>query len=193
MQNIMQDAYFFGYGSLVNRKTHAFQDAQPAIIRGWRREWRRSHAYGRTFLSVVRDPDARIGGLIARVPKGDWETLDKREAGYSRHDIAPTDIMTQHVARPQIYAIAPEAPALPCERFPIRLSYLDVVIAGFLQEFGPEGVTDFFKSTTGWGIVADDRARPLYARALPVGQEIEALVDEHLAAHAVARCERMES
>lgn len=189
----MQDAYFFGYGSLVNRKTHDYRDAQPAIIRGWRREWRRSHVYGRTFLSVVRDPDARISGLIARVPKGDWDMLDKREAGYSRHDVAPTEIVTQHVARPQIYAIAPEASGLPCARFPIRLSYLDVVIAGFLQEFGPEGVSDFFRSTTGWCVVADDRARPLYARALSVGQEIEALVDEHLAALDVPRCEKMEA
>lgn len=189
----MQDAYFFGYGSLVNRQTHDYSDAKPATIKGWRREWRRSHAYGRTFLSAVRDPDGRIGGLIARVPKGDWAALDKREAGYSRHDVASTEILTPHVARPQIYAIAPEASVMPCENYPIRLSYLDVVIAGFLQEFGPDGVADFFVSTTGWSVVANDRKRPLYARAVPVGREVEALVDAYLAAHNVPRCERMET
>ena len=81
----MNDAFFFGYGSLVNRHTHDYPDAQPVTIRGWRREWRMARSLSRTFLSVVPDADAQIDGLVARVPGNDWAALDLRETGYGRH------------------------------------------------------------------------------------------------------------
>ncbi|MDX5384038.1 MAG: gamma-glutamylcyclotransferase, partial [Rhodobacterales bacterium] len=36
----MKDAFFFGYGSLVNRATHDYGQARAATLPGWRRAWR---------------------------------------------------------------------------------------------------------------------------------------------------------
>ena len=51
----------------------------------------------------------------------------------------------------QIYAIAPQnaQPANPDA--PIKLSYLDVVVEGFAQEFGLDGVARFFDTHNGLG------------------------------------------
>ncbi len=177
----MEDSFFFGYGSLVNRETHDYRDAQATTILGWRREWRVSRQFGRTFLSAVRDRDAVIDGLVARVPRGDWAALDAREAGYARHLLAESDFAAPAPAPAQIYAIAPEVSALPDHSSPIKLSYLDVVAAGFLAEFGEPGVARFFETTTGWAATLDDRAQPLYARARPVSGHVREMVDAHLA------------
>lgn len=176
----MHDPFFFGYGSLVNRETHDYPDARPALITGWRREWRRSHEFGRTFLSAVRDDSAQIDGLIARVPRGDWAALDKREAGYARH--RETAISNDHPIAAQIYALDLQVSDLPCTAHPIKLSYLDVVAAGFLREFSEQGVTRFFETTTGWSAALDDRASPLYARARPVPARVRQMVDYYLGA-----------
>ena len=39
----------------------------------------------------------------------------------------------------------------PQPKTPILLSYLDVVVQGYLAEFGEAGVARFFASTDGWG------------------------------------------
>lgn len=181
------DAFFFGYGSLVNRATHDYRDAQPATIRGWRREWCRSRAFDRTFLSVVPDPQAQIDGLIARVPGGDWAALDLRETGYARHELHPDQIVAAPPVAAQIYAVAAQdaAPASPAH--PIYLSYLDVVVAGFLTEFGPEGVARFFATTTRWTAALDDRSTPRYPRAQQVGKVVQGLVDGFMDMKGLAR------
>ena len=181
------DEFFFGYGSLVNRQTHDYPDAMPATIRGWRREWRRSLAFGRTFLSAVPDPDATIDGMVARVPGADWAALDAREAGYDRHPVPPEHLTTEGPVLAQIYAIAPHASLPACPAHPIRLSYLDVVVAGFLTEYGAAGVARFFQSTTGWIAAQDDRAAPQYARARPVSPDVQTLVEDWLSRISVAR------
>ncbi|WP_227426477.1 gamma-glutamylcyclotransferase family protein [Roseibaca sp. Y0-43] len=141
----MTDAFFFGYGSLVNRLTHDYPDAQPVTIRGWRREWRMAHRLRRTFLSVVPDASVQIDGLVARVPGQDWAALDVRETGYARHPLG-AEAFARGPARPaQIYAIDPAQSELPSHAAPIKLSYLDVVAEGFAQEFGQDGVARFLR------------------------------------------------
>ena len=85
----MSDPFFFGYGSLVNLATHAFTDAHPASIRGWRRAWRYTPLREVAFLTAVPDPEAEIEGMIAHVPGGDWAALDEREFAYDRHPVTP--------------------------------------------------------------------------------------------------------
>ncbi len=183
----MTDSFFFGYGSLVNRLTHDYPDADAVTIRGWRREWRMAHDLGRTFLSVVPDPDAQIDGIVARVPRNDWAALDLRETGYQRH-LLGADAFAHGSIRPaQIYAIAQTQSDPPSHAAPIKLSYLDVVIEGFAQEFGPDGVARFFQTTSGWGPVLDDRSAPKYQRARPVAPTLRRLVDEYLDGLAVPR------
>ena len=66
---------------------------------------------------------------------------------------------------------------------PILLSYLDVVIQGYLRHFGPDGVARFVATTEGWNApVLNDRAAPLYPRAQRLTAAETGLVDTILQA-----------
>jgi len=182
-QTFMQDAYFFGYGSLVNRATHGFEGAQAAQLAGWRRVWRHTELRPVAFLTVIPDADAEIEGLIAPVPGADWAALDRREAAYLR---APAADQVRHGLShaPQIavYTIPEGRHGAPDAARPVLLSYLDVVVQGYLREFGEAGVARFFESTRGWeGPVLDDRAAPRYPRHQPLDSHERALTDHFLA------------
>jgi hypothetical protein len=173
--------YFFGYGSLVNRNTHVYHDAHPAELKGWRRAWVRSAAFDRVFLSVEPDPDTTISGLIAAVPDADWSALDARETGYAR--LTSGNAVTHQLSpAPQIahYAVPAHEQGATSQNA-IILSYLDVVVQGFLREFGTDGVSHFFDTTDGWDtLILNDRAAPQYPRHQTLTAAETALVDEHL-------------
>ena len=64
------------------------------------------------------------------------------------------------------------------------LSYIDVVVQGYLREFGEAGVARFFDTTDGWNApIADDRADPVYGRHQRLNSNERGLVHDHL--HAV--------
>ena len=178
----MHRHYFFGYGSLVNTRTHAYPDPRRARLSGWRRVWRGTPLAAHAFLSV-EPASTDIDGVVAAVPGADWAALDAREHGYDRqglvagiaHDL-PQD------AAVQVYAV-PDRHHLPQDRHPILLSYLDVVVQGFLHQFGEDGAARFFGTTAGWARpVVDDRAAPMYPRHQTLTGSERRLVDTHLAA-----------
>lgn len=178
----MEHLYFFGYGSLVNRATHAHTPAHKATLSGWRRSWRAVPERKLCYLTAVRDPDASIDGLVAAVPDQDWAALDLREAAYDRHDASHAIAHDSAASQIVVYAIDPDRHSDPGPENPILLSYLDVVVAGYLAEFGPSGPAHFFESTTGWQApILDDRAAPIYSRAQPLTDEIRTLTDAGLA------------
>ncbi|KIC50105.1 gamma-glutamylcyclotransferase family protein [Tateyamaria sp. ANG-S1] len=173
--------WFFGYGSLVNRATHDYPQAQRATLNGWRRAWVRTERRDVVFLSVHEAPGHSIDGLIASVPQADWAALDLRETGYNRidatraitHDANATDIA--------VYQVPPEAQQ-PDGNHHILLSYLDVVVQGFLREFGQAGAEHFFATTDGWDTaIHDDRGAPLYPRAQRLTAQEQALTNRLLA------------
>ena len=173
--------YFFGYGSLVNRNTHSYPDARPAQLDGWRRQWVRTEGRDIVYLSVVQNPATRIDGLIAAVPGADWAALDKREYSYERHasggavvhDLAPAPDIAH-------YAI-PADIAVDHGDHVILLSYLDVVVQGFLREFGTEGAARFFDTTDGWDTpILNDRAAPIYPRHQTLTEAETTVVDQHM-------------
>lgn len=175
-------AYFFGYGSLVNRDTHSFKDAHPAQLKGWRRRWRPTTMREVAFLSAVEDADTAIDGLIAPVPDANWHALDIREGAYDR---IPAEHMIAHPLphAPQIavYSV-PEDHAETAGGHHLLLSYIDVVVQGYLREYGPAGARHFFETTDGWEApVLNDRADPHYPRACRLSQEETAVVDAALA------------
>ncbi len=175
----MTDPLFFGYGSLVNRRTHDYPDATPARIEGWQRAWRRSPLRAVCFLTVVPAPGAYVEGLAARVPGGDWAALDRRERAYERRTAQDTGPLGPREIT--VYAIAEGRHFDPTDDNPILLSYLDVVVQGYLAEFGAGGVAHFFDSTRGWQApVLDDRAAPVYGRAQALAASERDLVDLHL-------------
>ena len=178
----MKDAYFFGYGSLVNRATHAYSDAHPAQARGWRRIWRHTSLRPVAYLTVVPDAECTIHGLIAPVPGGDWNALDDREHAYDR---TPASHQITHPLPHQpdiaLYAIAPGKHGIPTDTHPVLLSYIDTVVQGYLREFGSPGAAHFFETTTGWNApILDDRAAPIYPRAQRLTSDETALVDDAL-------------
>ena len=178
----MSDPHFFGYGSLVNTATHIYPNAQKATLTGWRRAWVRTAQHGSVLLTAVpAEPTVQIQGLIAAVPNADWVALDAREAGYRR---IPSQGNASHEGDPETdiahYAVASEDMLQTGEQV-ILLSYLDVVVQGYLQQFGENGVDAFFATTDGWDTaILNDRAAPRYPRSQVLSTPETELVDQHL-------------
>ncbi|MDJ0630112.1 MAG: gamma-glutamylcyclotransferase family protein [Rhodobacter sp.] len=178
----MADPFFFGYGSLVNRATHDFEDAHPARLCGWRRAWRHTRLRKLAFLTAVPAEGHEIEGLVAHVPGDDWVALDERERAYDRTHV--TDLTDHAVPRPihvQVYSIPHGKHGVPDETHPVLLSYIDVVVQGYFREFGEHGVRRFFETTDGWDApILDDRVAPIYSRSQVLAHDERGLVDDGL-------------
>jgi len=180
----MKNPYFFGYGSLVNRATHDYPDAVHAKAKGWRRLWRHTRLRPVAFLTVVADEDSTIEGLIAGVPNADWAALDQREWAYQRIN-ASDDVSHDLSHQPDValYAVPHDQSHRPNVKHPILLSYIDVVVQGYLSEFGQDGAQRFFDTTDGWDTpIINDRAAPMYPRHQPLSKDDRHFVDEQLGA-----------
>jgi hypothetical protein len=179
----MTNPHFFGYGSLVNRATHPYPNAASATAHGWRRAWVHTNGRPHAFLTAVPAPGHKIQGLIAEVPDADWVALDERESAYERRtDTANIMHEKSGVADIAIYAVAPENFSGNSTKHTILLSYLDVVIQGYLAEFGAGGVHKFFASTDGWDApILNDRHDPIYPRHQSLTDQETAFVDAKLA------------
>ncbi|MCA0930000.1 gamma-glutamylcyclotransferase family protein [Ruegeria profundi] len=178
----MADPYFFGYGSLVNLSTHDFPDPCLARLKGWRRAWRHTDLRPVAFLTAVPDPDCEIEGMIAHVPGNDWAALDEREWAYDR--VPATQSVTHpltHNVEIAVYAVPHERQNDPTNRHPLLLSYIDVVVQGYLRAFGEEGADRFFASTDGWEApILNDRAEPRYTRHQRLKSHETEFVDDRL-------------
>lgn len=174
----MSNQFFFGYGSLVNTSSHNFHNISNARLVGWRRVWQRTNLRDFSFLSVHRSDNFSIDGVIALVPDGNWIKLDEREAGYDRiigsEMIEHTSLKSDSIS---FYRI-PDHKFCSVEKCPILLSYLDVVLMGFLQRFGKQGFSNFFETTDGWDCgVFNDRNNPRYPRAQEYENDFYSSVD----------------
>lgn len=182
MDSHTRDPFFFGYGSLVNRQTHDYPHCAPVKVKGWRRAWRRSGDRRWCYLTAVPCQTAELWGLMAAVPGADWQALDLREAAYDRHLVPHEHAKTPAQSQLSIYAIAPENQCQPQIDSPVLLSYLDVVVQGYLREFGQDGAAHFFETTDGWDApILDDRADPRYPRHQSLSTNERAVVDDALA------------
>ena len=171
---------FFGYGSLVNRATHDYPSARPARLNGWRRVWVHVAARPVAYLSVEPAADSHIFGLIADVPGNDWAALDEREHAYARHPVEAHAEGASHAV--QVYAVPHQDRLTPSTSNPLLLSYIDVVVQGFLREFGKDGAAHFFATTHGWDApILNDRSAPIYPRSQRLSLAETELVDRGLA------------
>ena len=103
------------------------------------------------------------------MPNADWVALDAREEGYDRL-VATEMISHDHSDNPElaIYAI-PEATRFPpTPDHPILLSYLDVVLQGYLHVFGDAGVQHFMETTDGVGYGCFERSRKSNLSTRPI-------------------------
>lgn len=176
----MSTPRFFGYGSLVNLATHAYPGARPARLGGWRRVWRHTSLRPVAFLSVER-AEGEIEGVVAEVPGGDWTALDLRERAYARRDVTRQVGHDGPAGPTAVYEVHEGHLDPPDTAHPILLSYVDVVIQGYLRVFGEAGARRFAETTDGWHApVLDDRARPLYPRHQRLTPAETAFVDRLL-------------
>jgi len=177
----MNTPHFFGYGSLVNRATHSYPVHAPVEVTGWRRVWRHSAKREVAFLTVEEAPGVTISGLAAQVPGADWQALDTREHAYDRLRLGIHHARDAQRLDLHLYRAKPAHVGAPGLRHPVLLSYLDTVIEGYRDVFGPQGVADFFSTTAGWDApILNDRATPVYPRATNPGPDVRALVDDAL-------------
>jgi hypothetical protein len=80
-----------------------------------------------------------------------------------------------------LYTIPEGKHGAPDRTHPVLLSYIDVVVQGYLNEFGEDGVAEFFRTTDGWDApIAGDRKAPRYARHQVLSRRERALVDRWL-------------
>lgn len=168
---------FFGYGSLVNLSTHIYPQARKASLKGWRRVWRHTPLREQAFLSIEPHEATTLLGVTADVPNADWNALDEREEGYARHDVSHLVSEPMNTA---VYVVKDEHYSTYDRNHPILLSYLDVVVQGYLQQFGPQGAEHLFETTENWAPILDDRKNPLYPRAQKLSDEEREIVDAHL-------------
>tara|TARA_R110002020_G_scaffold86758_2_gene214206 strand:+ start:9302 stop:9967 length:666 start_codon:yes stop_codon:yes gene_type:complete len=195
---------YFGYGSLVNRRTlrTGVVAAWPARLRGWRRTWRARPDMGPTplealapglapcLLSAHPDPGSAIDGLLVIDRAENLEAVDAREFRYHRRSIGVDALdfggeVPALAARADIplhvYEARTEHPPADGPA-PILRSYLDAVMQGFLVEFGKAGLSRFVAETAGFDRpVLEDREAPRYARAVDLSPAEIALFDAALA------------
>jgi cation transport regulator ChaC len=174
---------YFGYGSLVNLGSlrTPYISAHRVTLTGWKRAWlarpkvEGSFAIedGLAFLSVVASPGAQIDGLLITDHASSLASLDEREALYSRVDVDEKDL--DHHDEPIVtddrFLYVADEPAAHSEAKILR-SYLDVVMQGYLQQFGKAGLARFMQTTLNFDCpILEDRDEPLYPRATSLSDE----------------------
>lgn len=180
---------YFGYGSLVNRATHRTEivHAVPARLIGWRRCWRPRPdmpGFPAALLTVREQEDAVCDGLLVYDRAENLATIDEREARYRRLPV-PLERLEAALPVPEgcpVYVYRAEDAVPPHPEPPhILRSYLDAVLQGFLHVHGEEGVRRFLMETDGFDTpIHDDRAAPLYPRAVMLAEKEKVLVEEML-------------
>lgn len=192
----------FGYGSLVNKNTLS-SDSTTAVsgrLHGWVRQWKHcvdttqylKDAFGKVcVLTVDSSKDAELDGILLLDSHEKLEKYDKREIGYKRKRIDfetilidPRCLAQDHVSKEcYVYVSEPQHHRWGNSEFPILRSYIDCVLAGFLEVYGREGIEKFIDSTEGWDApILNDRATPIYPRAVILPQSDRQLIDDVLSA-----------
>ena len=170
----MDSKYFFGFGSLVNSKTHCFDFVGHVTVKDQIREWVTVPDRPYSFLSMVEHLGTDVPGTIMRVPVSLQQDLDAREHGYSARDITGKILGEQ----PDLVETYQADTQLAEENKPILLSYLDCVIQGYLREFSEIEATGFFETTRNWNRpILNDRNDPIYPRSVELGSVERRLID----------------
>lgn len=186
----MQIAYF-GYGSLVNRRTLAPESrSTPGQLQGWIREWRvRGSAGGSSgacALTVRPQEGVSIKGVLVREPLSGLAALDLREQRYDRVDGIGPDFLADAKAGVResdvfLYRAKEIHYGWGDEAHPILQSYIDCVLAGYHSYWGIAGIEHFLQTTEGWHApILADRHQPRYPRAVVLEPGLAGTIDEAL-------------
>ncbi|HYM01094.1 MAG TPA: gamma-glutamylcyclotransferase family protein, partial [Blastocatellia bacterium] len=163
--------------------------ATPASLQGWSRDW--SHRISITngklcALSVTPDPGCCIEGVVLSLGENELIEMDRREIGYER---VPVTVQTLGPGTGSsldcaAYVGLPAFHGPATVEYPIWRSYLDCVMAGYIELGGPEAAERFVTSTRGWPApILNDRRSPKYPRAVRLTQKMQEIVDDILRTH----------
>lgn len=180
--------HYFGYGSLVNAGTRQpGEDAMLATLTGWRRTW--THFYdaprdpGRS-LSIREDENCQIAGMIVELQDGALARLDERERGYDRLELDGRCFRLsngEQLESVYVYRSRSVMPDNGLQTHPILRSYMDVVMQGYRDNFGEQGLANLLTTTDHWGgAVRQDRDAPIYPRAVDLRAGEADLFDQAL-------------
>lgn len=185
----------FGYGSLVNADTRHPRESRTVDARliGWRREWRavaRLDGPSVCALSIRPSAGSVIDGVLVIEPLRKLPQLDIREGWYDRLPVARNrlQVLRSDGLEPAsqnaliVYRAKRRHAIWGHALAPMRQSYVDVVMKGFLDRFGEQGLKRFMATTDGFDIVPieQDRAAPKYPRAVATSAEEKSLFDRLL-------------
>lgn len=184
---------YFGYGSLVNPRTlrTKFLGIRRAEAAGWRRVWLPREANeAMSLLSVKRDEEAGVHGVIVYDLADHLPSVDEREAGYARRIV---DLGRLTVERPPlrdipvyIYEARPGAPSAEDRQSAILQSYLDAVMQGFRMLYGDDGLRRFVEETDGFETrLFADRNAPRYPRPVTLEEGEAEMFDRLVEARGV--------
>jgi hypothetical protein len=190
---------YFGYGSLVNRNTlpSDIVNAVPATLIGWRRHWQSrppvANETGKmkniALLSVHRDDNCEIDGLLIVDRIKNLDQLDQREVHYQRTALALEDFKlpadsTFSNTDTSIHIYVARAGQGSKDNPATLQSYLDVVFQGYLHEFGECGIERFLDTTDNYNpVLNNDRNNPIYLRHQKIAVTHARLFDKILRDH----------
>ena len=112
-------------------------------------------------------------------------SLDQREVRYQRLNV---DVEAQSGVSQSsyLYQARKEYSEWGSMTSPICLSYIDCVLQGVIHRFGQAALDAFFETTDGWHVpILNDRAEPIYPRAIKLSAHETELIDAHLKAYDV--------
>lgn len=181
---------YFGYGSLVNPRTHRTQiiHYEPAHLTGFRRRWQERSEKARypvSFLSAhhVDGFEGELAGLLIFDHLANMPAVDQRESGYDRVRLHRSQLRLERpdTELPDMpyYVYVARPPAGLGGRHHVLQSYLDAVLQGYLHHYGENGAHHFLESTAWLDTpVVRDRANPLYPRAVELEPNEKAFIDQ---------------
>ena len=181
---------YFGYGSLVNPRTlrTKFLGIRRAEAAGWRRVFLPRDANEEmSLLSVRRDEQAAVHGVVVYDLAAHLPSVDEREAGYARQivDLSRLSIETPPLENVPvfIYEALAGGPTAEDRQSAILQSYLDAVMQGFRMLYGDDGLRRFIEETDGFETkLWLDRDAPRYARSVALDEGEAAMFDRLVAA-----------
>ncbi len=179
----MKTPYYFGFGSLVNEHTLPDNTVwHRARLSGWRRSWRHPIPGEPAWaaMDVVADASAHIEGLVVVGGPAIDDYLVARESGYRclslRRDQLTLDMDLPDDAMPCLW-VSNSASDNQDELY-LMQSYVDVVMAGYLRNFGTKGLQQFIKSTDNWHLPTyNDRQAPRYPRPVCLSDDERGIID----------------
>lgn len=121
-------------------------------------------------LGIVAAEGSFVEVSLVEVSQDELLLLDKRETGaYQRVEVPKMSLSFCEAYMPEttrVWIYKPTAPSPASADFPVILSDLDVMLRARYRIDGERGMVQFLRSVRGLEMLINDRAKPLYPRAL---------------------------